>query len=346
MTSEDVRNEARKKLKGICGVYRNCDGLPNRICQGQSYGGTLGIGGIGAGYSFSNNVKALANIHFKMRLISSHFTPDTSTTIFGKKVSMPVYGAPVTGVNSFGGEDVITEEEFCRATVLGCREAGSIGWRGDTFTYTLEKSFGLNAIKEADGWGIKICKPRDQETLKQFIKKAEKVNAIAVGVDVDGCGSFAMAAHDKPVYRKSIADLKELSDSTELPFIIKGVMCVEDAEAAVQAGTDAVVVSNHGGRVLDHTPGTAEVLPDIIAALKGKILILVDGGVRTGYDVLKMLALGADGVLVGRDIVRAAVGGGIEGVRIQMDYIKKTLSRAMLMTGCPSVKDISKNILI
>jgi 4-hydroxymandelate oxidase len=346
MTPEDVRNEARKKLKGICGVYRDCDGLPNRICQGQSYGGALGIGGIGAGYSFSNNVKALAGIHLKMKLISSHFVPDTSTTIFGKKVSMPVYGAPVTGVNSFGGEDVITEEEFCRSTVLGCRDAGSIGWRGDTFTYTLENPYGLNAIKEAGGWGIKICKPRDQETLKQFIKIAEKVNAIAVGVDVDGCGSFAMAAHDKPVYRKTIAEIKDLSDSTGLPFIVKGVMCVEDAEAAAGAGADAVVVSNHGGRVLDHTPGTAEVLPDIIAALKGMILILVDGGVRTGYDVLKMLALGADGVLVGRDILRAAVGGGIEGVRVQMDYLKKTLGKAMLMTGCQSINDISKDVLI
>jgi isopentenyl diphosphate isomerase/L-lactate dehydrogenase-like FMN-dependent dehydrogenase len=155
-----------------------------------------------------------------------------------------------------------------------------------------------------------------------------------------------MAVHNKPVYRKSISDLKELSGSTGLPFIVKGVMCAEDALAAVDTGADAVVVSNHGGRVMDHTPGTAEVLPDIAGALKGKAVIFVDGGVRTGYDVLKMLALGADGVLVGRDIVRAAVGGGIEGVKVHMEYVKKTLAKAMLMTGCPSIKDISKDILI
>ena len=155
-----------------------------------------------------------------------------------------------------------------------------------------------------------------------------------------------MAKHNKPVFRKSIEDLKELSGSTRLPFIVKGLMCAEDAEAAVQAGAAAIVVSNHGGRVLDHTPGTAEVLPEIVSALKGKVMVIVDGGVRTGYDVLKMLALGADGVLIGRDAARAAIGGGIEGVEVHMEYLKKTLGKAMLMTGCPSIKEISEDILV
>jgi isopentenyl diphosphate isomerase/L-lactate dehydrogenase-like FMN-dependent dehydrogenase len=96
---------------------------------------------------------------------------------------------------------------------------------------------------------------------------------------------------------------------------------------------------------LDHTPGTAEVLKDIAQAVGGKITILADGGVRTGYDVLKMLALGADGVLVGRDIVRAAVGGGIEGVKIHLEYLQKTLVKAMLMTGCSDLASINQDIL-
>jgi 4-hydroxymandelate oxidase len=317
MTLEDVRNEARRKLKGICGVYRDCDGLPIRLCQGQSYGSPIGIGGTGAGFSFSNNIKALSKIHLKMRLLGPHFSPDTTTTLFGKKVSMPVYGAPASGNNSFGGDKVITEEEFCRATVLGCKEAGTVAWRGDAINYSLEKSYGLDAIKEAGGLGIKISKPRDQDTIKQFIKKTHKSGAIAFGVDVDGCGLYVTTGYDLPLYRKSIDELRELRDSTSLPFIIKGLMCVEDAVAALNAGADAIVVSNHGGRILDHTPGTADVLPEIVSAVKGKALILVDGGIRTGYDVLKMLALGADGVLIGRDIIRAAVGGGKEGVAFQ-----------------------------
>ncbi|MFX1505107.1 MAG: alpha-hydroxy-acid oxidizing protein, partial [Promethearchaeota archaeon] len=120
----------------------------------------------------------------------------------------------------------------------------------------------------------------------------------------------------------------------------------EDAVEAVDAGASAIVVSNHGGRVLDHTPGTADVLPEITEALKGrKAIIVVDGGIRTGYDVLKMLALGANAVLIGRDIVRAAVGGGSEGVRLQMDYLRETLKKAMKMTGCPSLNQITPSIL-
>ncbi|MHA1235591.1 MAG: alpha-hydroxy-acid oxidizing protein, partial [Promethearchaeota archaeon] len=106
-----------------------------------------------------------------------------------------------------------------------------------------------------------------------------------------------------------------------------------------------IVVSNHGGRVLDHTPGTAEVLPGIVAELEGKIRILVDGGIRTGYDILKMLAIGAEAVLIGRDIVRAAVGAGIEGVRIQMEFFQKILAKAMKMTNCKDLKEVNKSIL-
>ena len=155
-----------------------------------------------------------------------------------------------------------------------------------------------------------------------------------------------MSKHEKPVFRKSVEDLKELAKSTTLPFIVKGIMSVEDALNVVETGASALVVSNHGGRVLDHTPGTAKVLPEIVDAVRGKIKIMVDGGVRTGYDVLKMLAIGAESVLIGRDIIRAAVGGGVEGVQIQMNYLKQTLKKAMKMTDCQNLNSISREILI
>lgn len=345
LTLEEIREEARKKMMGICGVYKICDGDSMRICQGQSYGRSLNFGGIGSGAGFNNNVIALRKINLKMQLIGEHFEPDTSYDFFGNKLSMPIMGASVAGVNSFGGEKVITEQEFCSSVVIGCKKAGTVGWRGDTYTYSIENSYGINAIAEADGWGVKIVKPRDQETIVKFFKKAEEAGSIAVGIDIDGCGSFAMASHNKPVYRKSIEEIKELVSVTKLPVIIKGVMCLEDAQLAHEAGASAIVVSNHGGRVIDHTPGTAEVLPNIAAKLKGKTKIIIDGGVRTGYDVLKMLALGAEAVLLGRDIVRAAVGAGIEGVKIHMDYMRKTLAKAMKMTNCQTLKDISSSIL-
>jgi 4-hydroxymandelate oxidase len=345
ITLTQVREEAKKKLMGVCGVYKICDGDSMRICQGQSYGRPLGFGGIGSGASFTNNILALKKLKLKMKIIGDHFEADTKYDFFGKVLSMPIMGASVAGVNSFGGENVISEKEFCRSVVLGCIDAGTLGWRGDTYTYSLENSYGIDAIGEAGGFGVKIVKPREQEAIIEFFRKAEKVNCVAVGVDVDGSGSYAMTTHNKPVFRKNISDLKELVKSTELPVIVKGIMTVEDAIAAKDAGAAAIVVSNHGGRVLDHTPGTIEILPDIVTQLEGKIRIIIDGGFRTGYDILKALALGAESVLIGRDIVRAAVGAGIEGVRIQMEYLQKTLGKAMKMTNCSNLRDIGPEIL-
>ncbi len=343
---EDVRSVAREKLKGVCGVYKECDGDPRRLCQGQSYGRPLGIGGIGSGASFNNNILALKKYKLKMSLIGDHFEFDTKYNFFGKELSMPIMAASVAGVNSFGGESVITEKEFCHAVVLGSKEAGTLGWRGDTYTYSLNNSYGIDAIAKAGGWGVKIVKPREQDIIFQIFKKAEQAGCIAVGVDIDGCGSYAMSTHDKPVFRKDIDELKDLVTSTELPVIIKGVMNNEDASTAVKAGAAGIVVSNHGGRVLDYTPGTAEVLPGIVEEFKEKTKIFVDGGVRTGYDVLKMLALGAESVLIGRDIVRAAVGAGIEGVRIHMEYMQKTLAKAMKMTNCKNLSEINRDVLV
>jgi isopentenyl diphosphate isomerase/L-lactate dehydrogenase-like FMN-dependent dehydrogenase len=104
-------------------------------------------------------------------------------------------------------------------------------------------------------------------------------------------------------------------------------------------------VSNHGGRVLDHTPGAAEVLPAIADAVKGRIFILADGGVRTGGDVLKMLALGADVVMIGRPFSMAALGGLQEGVEKYLDQIRSELTSAMVLTGTKNVRKVDRAIL-
>ena len=346
MSVEDHRQIAKEKMKGKCGVFSICDGAPNKICQGNSYGKSIGFGGVGSGASFSNNVEALRKLNLKMRVIGDNYTPNTTYDFFGHKLAMPIMGASVTGVNSFGGDSVITEIEFCKATVLGAKQAGTIGWRGDTYTYDFDFMPCYDAICNlASGWGVKISKPRAQEVLKKVFKMYEDGKAIAVGTDVDGCGSTIMAAHNKPVFRKSPEDIKELVKSTKLPVIIKGIMSVEDAVAATEAGAKAIVISNHGGRVLDHTPGTADVLPPIVDELKGKVRIIVDGGIRTGYDVLKMLAIGAESVLIGRDIVRAAVGGGVDGVKVFLEFMQKTLAKAMRMTGVATLEEITRDLI-
>lgn len=342
-TPEDVRAQARKRLKGLCAAYPACDGNFDKVCQKEAYGKPIGFGGAGQGSSFRNNAQALMNLRLKMRVVGEHVEPDASIQFLGMNLDFPVMGASTAGIEKYN--DAMPEKDFCRAIVNGCREAGTIGWRGDTWFYTPENNPALQVLKEEKGQGIPIFKPRAQDVLKKLIHMAEDAGCPAVGLDLDGCGSTIMARNNQPVFRKSMKDIRELVEFTSSPFITKGIMAVEDAEACAEAGAKVVAVSNHGGRVLDATPGTAEVLPDIADRLKGKVFITVDGGVRTGYDVLKMIALGADAVLLGRDAIRAAVGGGTLGVRLHMEHVKKIFKKAMFMTGQNRVADIDRNIL-
>jgi len=203
----------------------------------------------------------------------------------------------------------------------------------------------LDELKKFNGEGIAIIKPWENDNIISKIKLAEEAGAYAVGMDIDAAGLITLALHGKPVGPKTVEEIKEIVKSTKLPFILKGIMTVEDAKLAVEAGVDAIVVSNHGGRVLDQTPGVADVLHEIAEAVKGKVTILADGGVRTGVDILKMIALGADAVLIGRPFVTASFGGEREGVKIYVENLKSELKSAMVLTGCNSIKDIDGKIL-
>jgi isopentenyl diphosphate isomerase/L-lactate dehydrogenase-like FMN-dependent dehydrogenase len=226
---------------------------------------------------------------------------------------------------------------------MGCKTAGTIAFIGDG-AETFEDRPGVQAIGEAGGWGVQIFKPREQTVLLRLIQEAQAAGAIAVGIDLDGAGSVAMALKGQPVFRKSLGELKELVTSTSLPFILKGITSVEDAAAALETGCKVVGVSNHGGRTLDSMPGIADVLPRLVPLLKGKVVITADGGIRTGFDALKMLALGADFVMLGREFIRAAIGGGPEGVRREAEFLYQDLRKAMIMTGCNRLADISENV--
>jgi len=342
-TLEDVRRRARQRMKGICGVYPACDGEPNRICQREAYGGAIGLGGAGSGSSFRANVRALANTRLVTRVVGEHFEPDTRFDFFGHELSMPVLASSTAGPARYN--ECMAEIDFCRAIADGCLDAGTMAFRGDTYFYTPEDHPSLDAIEAAGGRGVPIFKPRAQDVLLPLIERAERLGCPAVGVDLDGCGTTYMLAAGQPVFRKSRKDIEQLVQSTSLPFVCKGIMCVEDAEACVEAGARVVAVSNHGGRVLDGTPGVAEVLPGIAERIRGRAMVTADGGIRTGYDVLKMLALGAEAVLIGRDIVRAAIGGGRDGVRMQMELFGKVLKRAMLLTGCRDLASIAPQVL-
>ena len=238
----------------------------------------------------------------------------------------------------------VTEEEYCNDIIEGCLEAGSIGMIGDTGDPTCYE-FGLQAIKKVGGLGVAIIKPRSNEEIIKRIRMAEEAGAIAVGVDVDGAGLVTMKLFGQPVGPKSFEDLKELVASTKLPFIAKGIMSVDEAKLCVEAGVNTIVVSNHGGRVLDYCQASCDVLEDIVEAVGDKINVLVDGSVREGVDIFKYLALGAKGVLVGRPLIWGSIGGRKEGVTTIMNTLKSQLSQAMILTGTDDVKSVSNKII-
>ncbi len=336
MNTAEIRQTAKERFKGTCRVCWVCDG---HSCAGEM----PGMGGTGTGSSFIANVEALAAIKLNLRTIHDTSEPDISFEFLGYELSMPVLTAPVAGVRmNMGG--AVPEADFMMAMIGGSKAAGSLGMTGDGPGPVIY-STGINVIRANGGRGIPIIKPRLTEEIVASIQQAEEAGAWAVGVDVDAAGIIGMVRVGEPVGPKTVETWKEIIAATDLPFILKGIMSVEDARAAVEAGAAAIVVSNHGGRVLDHTPGTADVLPEIAEAVGEDVLILVDGGIRSGVDVLKMLALGAKAVLVGRPLAIAAMGGGAEGVTAVLDQYADQLRSAMILTGCASLDEIDQSIL-
>ena len=141
-------------------------------------------------------------------------------------------------------------------------------------------------------------------------------------------------------------DLEWIRDFWDGPMVIKGILDTEDAKDAVRFGADGIVVSNHGGRQLDGVLSTARALPDIADAVKGDLKILVDSGIRTGLDVVRMLALGADCTLLGRAFVYALAGQGQAGVENLLDLFEKEMRGAMTLTGAKTIQDLSRESLV
>lgn len=336
MEFKEIKDTARDKMKGYCRVCPVCNG---KACAGE----VPGMGGVGTGSAFMENLTALSKIKLNMRTIHNAKNPQTSIELFGVKLDTPIIAAPITGSTyNMGGK--LTEEEYVSSIIKGCKMAGTIGMSGDGADPNMYNS-GLTAIEQERGFGIPIIKPRTQEEIIARIKAAEKVGAKAVGIDIDGAGLVTMALKGQPVGPKTVEELKEVISATNLPFILKGIMTVEEAEIAVEVGVKAIVVSNHGGRVLDYTQGAADVLGNIAEKVGNKITVLADGGVRTGSDVLKLLALGARGVLVGRPMIIGAFGGGAEGVKFFLDKMTNELKQAMILTGCESINAIKSQVI-
>lgn len=338
LTLTEVLRVAREKLFPRCRVCPECNGV---ACAGE----VPGFGGIGTGASFKNNYQALANLHLQTRTFHDVKKPDTSVLIFGQTLAMPIMSASTGGVTyNMGGK--MTEEDYVDALLGGCRMAGTVALVADGIGDPMEVfQRRLDVVKQYGGKVVVLIKPKTQEEIIKRIRMVEEAGGIAFGIDIDSAGRAARAVAGQTVEPKTPKQLAELAKATKLPFLIKGVMTPEEAKIAVDIGARAIGVSNHGGRVLDHTPGVAHVLPSIAEKVKGKITIIADGAVRHGADVLKLLALGADVTLCGRPLVRGAHGAGKEGVALILNGIRTELVDSMVLTGTAKASAVSPHII-
>ena len=161
-------------------------------------------------------------------------------------------------------------------------------------------------------------------------------------MDIDAAGLPFLQNLNPPAGSKSVEELKEIVKMAEIPFILKGIMTANAARKAREAGAQGIIVSNHGGRVQDQCPATAEVLAEIVDAVGEDMTILVDGGIRSGVDLYKALALGADGVLVARPYVTAVYGGQKDGVTALTEKLLGELRDTMKMCGTYTLGEIGR----
>lgn len=333
--SECIEN-ARKRIGNYCKACPECNG---RACRNQ----IPGPGAKGAGDTAIRNYDKWKEIRLNMDTIVSNRPVDTSISLFGKEFKYPFFAGPVGAVNLHYG-DSLDDVAYNDILVSACADAGIAAFTGDgTNPGVMEAA--TDAIENAKGRGIPTVKPWNIDTIRDKMELVRNSGAFAVAMDIDAAGLPFLKNMTPPAGSKSVEELSEIVKAANAPFIVKGIMTVKGALKAKEAGASAIVVSNHGGRVLDQCPATAEVLEEIVKAVDGSMKIFVDGGIRSGADVLKAIALGADAVIIARPFVTAVYGGEHEGVLAYIDKIGSELKDAMAMCGAASISEITRDCI-
>ena len=331
-------NEIMAAAKDCVGEY--CKACP--VCTGRACANSIpGPGCKGPGNVAAKNFDAWQEICVNMDTLCEPFEPDTGFDMFGRRFALPVFAAPLGSVDMHYGKKYI-DQEYNSILVKAAAEYGSLAFTGDGVNPEIMKS-SVKDMEACEGLGVPVIKPWNNEFVLEKLDILNQAGIFAAGMDVDGAGLPFLKAMNPNAGNKSVADLKEIISYAKMPFIIKGIMTVKGAEKAVEAGAAAIVVSNHGGRVQGGVPSTCEVLPEIAEAVKGRVTVLVDGGIRSGVDVFRALALGADAVLIGRPVLPMIYAAGAEGFKVYMGKIAKELRDTMTMCGCPSLKDITRD---
>ena len=333
-------NEVLQAARTCMGPY--CKACP--VCNGMACRNTVpGPGSKGLGVTFQRNYQKWQEICVQMDTICENRPADTSFDFFGVKLRLPVLAAPVGAMKMHYG-DKYDDATYNDLLVSACRKAGILACTGDGIDAGVMDG-ALRAIGHIGGCGVPTVKPWDRDTVFQKLEAVRKADPVAIAMDIDGAGLPFLQHRTPPAGSKTVAELREIIEFAQKPFILKGIMTVNGARKAMEAGAAGIVVSNHGGRVLDQCPATAEVLPAIADAVGGRIKVFVDGGLRTGLDVFKALALGADGVLIGRPFVTMVYGGGAEGPAVLVKKLQAELADTMAMCGAHNLAEIRRDML-
>ena len=325
---------ARGKMGNYCKACPECNG---RACKNQM----PGPGAKGIGDTAIRNYDKWKEIRVQMDTLVEKRPIDTSLSLFGKNFQYPFFAGPVGAVNMHYG-DSLNDVSYNDILVSSCAEFGIAAFTGDGMDSNVMVA-ATAAIKKAGGLGIPTVKPWNVEMIREKMALVKDAGAFAAAMDIDAAGLPFLKNFNPPAGSKSVEELREIVEAAGVPFIVKGIMTVKGALKAKEAGAAAIVVSNHGGRVLDQCPATAEVLEEIATAVDGSMKIFVDGGIRSGTDVFKALALGADAVIIARPFVTAVYGGGREGVEAYIQKIGSELADTMAMCGVSSISEITRD---
>lgn len=337
MNYQEVLKEARTCIGKVCKACPVCNG---RACGNQ----IPGPGAKGMGDTAIRNFEKWQEIRVNMDTLCSGGKVDTSAELFGRRFRMPVFAGPVGAVQLHYG-DKYDDLTYNQILLKACAENGIAAFTGDGSNEQVVIS-ATQAIAQTDGMGVPTIKPWSRDVVLEKMEMVRKSGAFAAAMDIDAAGLPFLKNCNPPAGSKSVEEMREIIEQLKVPFIVKGIITVKGALKAKEAGAAGIVVSNHGGRVLDQCPSTAEVLLEIVEALKGSGLkVLVDGGIRSGVDVFKALAMGADGVLIARPFVTAAYGGAEEGVKIYIDKIAAELEDTMAMCGAHNIAEISSDMI-
>ena len=270
----------------------------------------------------------------EMRHIDS-VIPSTKLELYGETFDTPVMMAALSHLNN-------VHDNGMAEMAKGAYAANAVNWAG------MGEKEELEEITATGARTIKIIKPyADNDDIFDRIDHAEKCGVMAVGMDVDhsfsGNGKYDVI-RGLQMSSKSLEEIKGFVKATKLPFIIKGVLSVQDAYKCLEAGVRGIVVSHHHG-IMNYAIPPLMILPQIVKAIDGRIPIFVDCGVSSGMDVFKALALGADAVSAGRIMMEPLREKGAEGVKNLILEMTEELAGAMARTCSPDIKHIDPTVV-